>query len=178
MSEDRTPSKSAIKELVKAYNQCFPNDTLVLHEANEVKDVSNLFVCVYDNNYVGLFNKLCFRKKKNAEWIWEDDFYFSDDIYVGYDSSHVGIKVLRRGDDFKNYWMHNGTYRVWDGKRYNVTCDMCESISFDDMRLIMYEAGELSTPYEFGKATQEQILQVLSFAKKYYSSNYQRKRDR
>ncbi len=43
--------------------------------------------------------------------------------------------------------------------------------SFDDMRLKMAMAEELDT-YEIGKASQREIIDVLKFAQRFYSTGY------
>jgi len=181
MSIESEKNKSSIKNLVAAHNELYPKDTLELCDINEIKDVSDLFVCVYDNNQVGLFTKLNFKTKPSkckhfeyGRYLYSSIHYCAESIYIGYNSNYVGIKRLHKEQYNINGWEKTGYATSWDGKTYLANCDMYNGMSFDDMRLLMYDAGELSTPYEFGKATQEQILQVLLYAKRYYSSKYQK----
>ena len=67
-------------------------------------------------------------------------------------------------------WERIGTKIKVDEKSYVANCNMQSAMSFDDMRLIMYNEGKIE-PYEFGKATSQEMLDVLNYAYSYYKAN-------
>ena len=67
----------------------------------------------------------------------------------------------------KNEWKRIGTKIIVNNKSYVANCNMQNGMSFDDMRLIMYREGQIE-PYEIGKATSQEMLEVLKYASSYY----------
>ena len=165
-----------IKELVEAYND-LPNaervavvpEKLAL-EMNvplqeDEKDISLFYICSYDENRVGLFKELRYSSPKEKVMGYER--WSAGSLFLGVESNLIGIKVTH--EDFKDdvYWHKVGAIENVDSKRYVCNCNMHEAITFDDMRLMMYEEGVIG-PYQLGKATNRDIINVLKYAKGYY----------
>ncbi len=157
--------ESLLKELQKAlemYNDLNPDVKMML-TPEEKRDVSDIFVCVYDYKRVGLFKKMdwigyCYRPSKI------DD---AGVVFFGLDSNYVGIKqTMRNGLPTRDDFSLGASVSV-DGKSYFANCYICENMSFDDMRLLMYYEGKIG-PYEIGKASSQEMLEVLKYAFEYY----------
>ena len=144
-------------------------------------DVRNLYICTYDDSQIGLFTKEIIKGRIPFS-------YRAIELYKGYKSNHTAIFTINgeKTDDIINKWESRGYRSSWyEGTNffkstritYLVTCDMTGSISFDSMRQIMYEAGELSS-FSYGVATDEEINAVLSYAKKYFEPNNPKERKR
>ena len=67
----------------------------------------------------------------------------------------------------RNHWQSVGKKIIVDGKSYVSNCIMQNGMSFDDMRLIMYSDGQIG-PYEIGKASSQEMIDVLKYASSYY----------
>lgn len=166
-----------IKELVEAYNQ-LPNSTkmtlvpeeyaksLNLPIEEKYNDVSNYYICLYNNGKVGIFKQLNYSSQKtetNSGYErWE-----AGALYIGVNSSLVGIKVTHHDIFSVNSWKELGQMETVDDKRYVCNCKIHDDMTFDEMRLLMYEKGEIGT-YSLGKATDRELINVLNFAHKYY----------
>lgn len=152
-----------IKKALALYNSIDHERNLKIVNQNEQQDVRDVFVCVYDDKCVGLFKKID----------WNCGGYGKDtgSIYVGVDSNYIGMKKTHDSFSSVNKWQPAGTsVHLCSGRssgRYVANCDMQDSMSFDDMRLIMYNAGQIES-YEIGKATSQEKLAVLKYAFNYY----------
>lgn len=116
------------------------------------KDVSDVFICIYDDSNVGLFNQKVINEF-TASYLVK-----SNCIYIGTFSDIIGIKNL-----IENEWRTIG----YNAYKYVANCNMQDSMSFDDVRLIMYSNGIIDA-YEPGKATIQEMLEVLKYAFTYY----------
>lgn len=133
------------------------------------KDVSNLFICVYDDIHVDLFEKIdvninCKRK-----------CYDAGSIFKGVYSDIIGIKKTHDGDSTCNHWEFPGTRVTTNGNVYVANCRMQESMSFEAMRLILYSYGAIDS-YNPGKATSQEIIDVLKYAVTYYQLDNNRQK--
>lgn len=165
----------AIEKLIKLYNIGSADDKLTLSHIKESelknteesqdkkKDVSNIFVCVYNDKCVGLFTKIGWIGK-NRGFV---TCYDAGSIYIGVDSNYIGMKQTHHDISILRQWLPSGTKETVDGKNYAANCDMQNAMSFDDMRLIMYKKGMIDS-YELGKATNKEMLDVLAFAHTYF----------
>ena len=138
----------------------------LLGKIKEKKDVSNLFICVYDDSNVGLFKQKVIKTKevRNIPFcptdIYEPDTYdlISTCVYIGVFSNIIGMKDLTN-----NRWKGVGHKVSNIISSYTANCNMQDNMSFDDMRLIMYSNGIIDA-YEPGKATIQEMLEVLKYA--------------
>lgn len=131
----------------------------------EEKDVSLFYVCSYDENRVGLFKELRYSSPKESVVGYER--WSAGSLFIGVESNLIGIKVTHEAFNDDDYWHTQGAIENVDNKRYVCNCNMHEAITFDDMRLMMYEEGLIGA-YKLGKATNRDIINVLKYAKGYY----------
>ncbi len=161
--------KSLLEGLQKAlemYNDLNPQEKLTITPQEEKKDVSDIFICVYNNKHVGLFKKINW--DSNYSYRSGDDYYDAGSIYVGVDSNYVGMKQTHERWIDVSYWKKAGArVALKDKDTYVANCNMENGMSFDDMRLIMYGDGQIG-PYEIGKASSQEMIDVLKYASSYY----------
>lgn len=133
----------------------------VRKENEELKDVKNVEVCLYDDNCIGLF--------KIIEWCkYPSSLYkYSGIVYIGIDSSKIGMKRLYENGYSVNCFIEPGDIWEVNGKRYLANCKINKTLSFDDMRFKLYRSGLIS-PYTIGKATASEMLEVMCYAADYF----------
>lgn len=149
-----------IQKALELYNNLQHEEKFKLVSQAEQKNVRDIFVCVYNINCVGLFKQINWSSKGRHD-------YNAGSLYFGIDSNYIGLKEIHENAVCKNEWKEVGTQIIVDDQCYVVNCNMQNAISFDDMRLIMYSAGQIQ-PYEIGKATSQEMLDVLKYAFSYY----------
>lgn len=130
-------------------------------EAEELKDVTNIEVCVYDNDCIGLFRKV--------EWVrYPSTIYKSSGIiYVGVDSSKVGMRKLLDNGTTLNKFIEPGDIWEVNNKSYLSNCTINKAVGFDDIRFKLYRSGLIGS-YEMGKATASEMLEVMCYAADYF----------
>lgn len=151
----------SIHRALELYNDLTPEQKMQI--TPKAKDISNIYICVYDEIHVGLFQKTNWCGPVN---IWNNT-YDAGIVYLGIDSNYVGMKKTHTCNYSENRWQPIGTKTIVDGKGHVANCEMQDCMSFDDMRLIMYKEGQIG-PYEIGKASSQEILEVLKYATSYY----------
>lgn len=158
-----------LQKALEMYNGLNPQERkLVIIPQEEKKDVSDIFICVYNNKHVGLFKKINWNSSYHRGWSNFD--YNAGSIYVGVDSNYVGMKQTHKDNITVSYWQEAGARVDLKDCTYVANCNMENGMSFDDMRLIMYSAGQIG-PYEIGKASSQEINDVLKYAFSYYQLN-------
>jgi len=130
----------------------------------------------YDFDSVGLFEKIhdgydkeeyrlgnyflgCSEPPKRYNVRIDRQVYFdinSDQVAI-FESSSDGLEAKKIGY----------TTTLSDGRKVAATCVIGKAYSFDSMRLKLYQNGDIG-PYEIGKATNEEILEVLVHAQKMF----------
>lgn len=105
-------------------------------------------------------------------WIERDFFLetkYLGEVYVGVNSDYVGIKANLEKGYYVDKWYRPGVeVRSYSDDEYYVSnCYMSYSISFDDIRMLMY-SEKLIDSYELGKATNDEIIDVLAYARKHF----------
>ena len=163
-----------IQKSIELYNNLNPQEKLAITLQDERKDVSDIFICVYNDKHVGLFKKLDWHSKSYGI---ENRYYEAGTIYIGVYSNYIGMKKTHESFYTIDSWQDAGIKRNVSGKTYVSNCTMQKCMSFDDMRLIMY-SNRLIDSYEPGKATSKEINEVLEYAYSYYQleQNIQRRR--
>lgn len=151
----------SIKNAIEAYNKLNPNDKIVLNFESQYHDVNNVFVCAYDSKFVGLFNRF---KYRNTHKNYDNVFTYDYLIYKGINSSHIGLKQMSGILFVTNKYLVAGQSV---SEEYVSDCEINNEIGFDDLRLKMYSEG-LIGPYQIGKATDEEMLEVLKYASEYF----------
>ena len=171
----------SIKKAIEFYNNLNPEDKLIIcreqdyksinningiNIANDVNDVSNVCVCTYynsrfSNKLIGLFNR-------NTIQTMVHNLIFDDEIrdhivYKGIKSEYIGIRNL----SYNEYCSIGSAMEDINNKLYTANCEITNEMSFDDLRSIMYSEG-LIGPYQIGKATDEEMLEELKYARSYF----------
>lgn len=130
------------------------------------KDISEYWVCLYNDDKVGLFKEVCHSSK--VEYVMGIPNYSAGSIFFGIDSDLVGMKTTHLGFSDEEVWDKIGKTKIIDQKKYQSNCNMQDAMMFNDVRLIMYDQGLIPT-YKIGKATDKEIIEVLNFARNYYN---------
>ncbi len=160
----------------------------------EKLDVSKYYVCTYGaeqtwvgcfflggNEYIfdsiGLFKKEhdMYEKTKHRDgyyfmgcWEESEDYTvkFDHQVYTGVDSDQIAIEELTH--DGKMPKNPGSIVTLSDDRKLSATCVIDKAYSFDNIRLRLYQDG-LIGPYEIGKATNGEILEVLAYVQKMFS---------
>lgn len=164
MSRESNHSIEQVKTIVMEHNETHQNSQLEVINTSELIDIRNYYVCTYGDNEVDIFTKKLIQSTTSAN----GRYYYTEAIYNGYSSNQTAIYSLHEGYHLTNYYLSVGKASTWDNKIYKVTCVLNYKVSFDGIRQIMKDIGEIN---EFipGKATRDEINAVLCFAKKYYA---------
>lgn len=128
----------------------------------ELIDINNYFICIYNDNQVGLFYKTDYLTNCSASRKTNRHLYDAGSIFKGIDSDYTGLRSTHEKGYSTNEWQPIGYYGA-----HEITCHMRKSISFDEVRLIMCIQGKIE-PYQPGMATKKDIIDVLTFAQEYY----------
>lgn len=167
--------KLMIEKTLALYNELNPEEKMMLQKQKKTKDISDVVVCVYNNEHVGLFKKKNYSKNDILERIFApEEWYDSGVIYIGIDSNLIGIKTTHHIDKSLNRYEPIGTKIIFNGYSYIANCNINSVISFDEIRLMMYNEGKIK-PYEIGKASSEEFLEVLKYAYNYYQLSQKEK---
>ncbi len=154
-----------LKEIAELYNGMVESQERVAIVPQQLKDVSNVVVCVYNNNRVGLFKKINW--SSNLDGVL-NHYYRAGIIYDGIDSHYTALRTTHEKYNSCDRWELIGErVDLTNDRTYIANCVVNDCMSFDDMRLIMYSTGTIG-PYQIGKATSEEMLEVLKYAYSYY----------
>lgn len=146
-----------LQEIITLYNAHHPEQRVSI--VPEKRDVSNLFVCSYNEGKVGLF--------KTKEWVRSSSKQYGV-VFLGIDTMHVGSKTVWRDHEIwhePNYTTRIDTFTEIES--YTSTCHMHGAVAFEELRFMMRQEG-LIQDYELGFASSKEILQVLDYATKYF----------
>ncbi len=163
---------SEISNVIEKYNALNPEGKVSLTKQQQL-DTSNMFVCLYNKDCIGLF------KMKPYEYYFDSRFIgnnlrTSGSVYIGLNLNCIGAKQTFC-DGYTNIWLPAG-HRVYiNGSPYICNCYMEAAVSFDDIRMSMYHEG-LIDKFELGKTTNDEIIDVLNYAKDYFKLSYKNKR--
>lgn len=127
----------------------------------EKKNIKDVDVCIYNEDCIGLFRKI--------EWVSYpySTFYDAGVIYVGIDSNYIGMKSLARNGFPYESFSSAGTVHTIKDMTYLSNCTLDKTIGFDDLRFKLYRKG-LIEPFEIGKATASEMLEVMCYAADYF----------
>lgn len=116
-------------------------------------DTKNLFVCVYDDNRVDIFEV---KRLKNGTHI---DY----DAYIGLFSDKVSVEIVSKYSFSSHIWQNKG-FRAYG---HTVTCNMTRAVGFEEFRLGLNFSGKIGK-FELGKTTTSEMLEVLKLAPEYF----------
>ena len=131
---------------------------------NELKDTRDIYVCVYDENEIGLFKKISYNTKPFKSVMGYK--FKSGNIYVGIDTDHIGISKTHEDEFNYDKWEPIGTYVKCNKNKYISDCEIEKAINLDTIRLYMYSNEKLKD-YIPGKATSKELIDVLIYSYEY-----------
>jgi len=156
--------KEEIINSVNLYNELNPNNKIIIYQEKSIYDIRDTFVCLYNDNKVGLF--------KVSKWHSTGKFegYETGLFFHGIDSIHLGsIRLSWKGVPcFKHQTI--GEFLGSGKNKKMITCEINNYMSFDEMRSFMVQQSVIES-YELGKATNIEYIKVLKFAAKYYETD-------
>ena len=152
-----------IDKLVKIYNELTPVEKMQIKyvDAASKIDVSNVYVCNHDSSFVDLF------RRKTYDWYSHKYWGETGELYISLSGEKIGMVKNDFGSE-TNIALYSR--RDLRDKTYYTNCIINREVNFDNLRLEMYQKG-LIGPYEMGKATEEEMLEVLKYAKEYFGLN-------
>lgn len=179
--EYNNPSEllGTISELVASYNRMVGEaQGIQVVPQGELEDVSDVYICVYSNEKssyggtevpakVGLFRRKEYSVSTRV--LGYPGNCDSGFIFEGIISRDVGIiETLENNRESHNRQILGKS--IWqDGKGYVATCRITEFISFDEFCLMMAaDSAEQNSCFIMGKASRQQMQQVLIYAYRYY----------
>lgn len=119
-------------------------------------ETTNLHVCLYDDECAGIFKKITLRETMY------DLLEFYHDVYIGIHSLKCGIRSHDSNGRFSSFGKSIKTNKGI----FSADCNMYYSTTYDDMRLRLYEQGQIGT-FKLGETTNDEMLKVLIETKKY-----------
>ena len=155
----RSIDKKQLKQMIL---ECLVENPILLNNFDtKPVDVSNIFVCVYNEDRVGLF-----RKSKGyyngTDWLFDESAVAS--VYIGVNSNYIGAKLVGSNE----FWLGNGRFvHLSEDEGVHTNCVMSNGMSFDDARAKMYADGLISG-YRLGVASESEFPAVIDYVSKYY----------
>lgn len=140
-----------INKLIDKYNNISENDKVKI-VSDEVIDTENLYICLYDENRIGLF------KKENYNYV---------DIYIGVDTDNVAVYVSKILTSYEK-WYNNGEKIQIDGREYSATCRINSAFNLEGFKLMMYHEG-LINDSNIRLIFSSEISEMLKYAYEYFN---------
>ena len=143
----------SINAILNEYNKR-NNTNLSIIDNDDTYDATELFICKFDTNKIGLFKKIGYTDRDYLNY----DTYT---IYDGVDSNFRGI--LKNG---KSKYIGFGIYLGHYGS-FTANCCIDEVMSYNKVRFQMYaDSNNQNTGIDFKKTTSHEISEVLMYANK------------
>ena len=149
-----------INKLVDKYNGVSKDNTISIVHDNVLK-TKDLYVCLYDDDKVGLFRKKNYNNKNSLH-------YSDSDIYFGIDTDNVtghlnhflGIKM--------DCWYKSGEEMYCYKKSFFATCEINQCIHLENIRLDMYN-DKIISDYQVDVVETNKIPEILKYAYNYFN---------
>ena len=148
-----------INKLVDKYNGVSKDDKIKIM-SDKVIDTENLYICLFDDDKVGLFKKKNYRNKIVSNYNYLD-------IYCGVDNHNVAIYInsmLSR----REKWYNSGEKIQVDGKDYFATCKINSAYNLDSFKLMMYHEGIINDS-NINLIFSSEIPEMLKYAYEYFN---------
>lgn len=156
-----------IRNLVDSYNLISKRDKIAVFSKEKKDDIREVYVCLFDNEEVALFQKRDFEIKQNSE------VYAKGCLFTGFYNGEVGI-ILKAFNGNSCDIREIGQSLYLDGEVFRSSCKINTFISYDNMRLLMKLNFKLEN-YEEGKSSIDEMAKVIDFAVDYFRLNKERK---
>ncbi len=117
-------------------------------------DTKDLFFGLYDENCIGIFQKMNFKEKKNSPLQQEV-------AYIGLDTDHIGLWKQTN----QKHWLRNGESMRTHQGTFCATCTMKAVVSFSHI-YFCFQANKQENFEE--ESTSRQILTLLPYVYDYF----------
>ena len=148
-----------INTLVDKYNNASENDKIKI-VSDKVIDTENLYICLYDDDKVGLFKKTNYRNEIVPNYNYLD-------IYCGVDTNNVAI-YLSTILTSREKWCNNGEKIQVDGKDYFATCKINSAYNLESFKLMMYHEGIINDS-NINMIFSSEIPEMINYAYSYFN---------
>ena len=154
-----------INTLVDKYNNASENDKIKI-VSDKVIDTENLYICLYDDDKVGLFKKTNYRNEivPNCNYL---------DIYCGVDTNNVAI-YLSTILTSREKWCNNGEKIQVDGKDYFATCKINSAYNLESFKLMMYHEGIINDS-NINMILSSEMPEMINYAYSYFNVSREQK---
>ena len=154
-----------INILVDKYNNASGNDKIKI-VSDKVIDTENLYICLYDDDKVGLFKKTNYRNEIVPNYNYLD-------IYCGVDTNNVAI-YLSTILTSREKWCNNGEKIQVDGKDYFATCKINSAYNLESFKLMMYHEGIINDS-NINMILSSEISKLIDSAYYYFNVSWEQK---
>ena len=154
-----------IKTLVDKYNNASENDKIKI-VSDKVIDTENLYICLYDDDKVGLFKKKNYRNEIVPNYNYLD-------IYCGVDTNNVAI-YLSTILTSREKWCNNGEKIQVDGKDYFATCKINSAYNLESFKLMMYHEGIINDS-NINMILSSEMPEMINYAYSYFNVSREQK---
>ena len=154
-----------INILVDKYNNASENDKIKI-VSDKVIDTENLYICLYDDDKVGLFKKNNYRNENVPNYNYLD-------IYCGVDTNNVAI-YLSTILTSREKWCNNGEKIQVDGKDYFATCKINSAYNLESFKLMMYHEGIINDS-NINIILSSEMPEMINYAYSYFNVSREQK---
>jgi len=154
-----------INILVDKYNNASGNDKIKI-VSDKVIDTENLYICLYDDDKVGLFKKTNYRNEIVPNYNYLD-------IYCGVDTNNVAI-YLSTILTSREKWCNNGEKIQVDGKDYFATCKINSAYNLESFKLMMYHEGIINDS-NINMILSSEMPEMINYAYSYFNVSREQK---
>ena len=147
-----------INKLIEKYNS-ISDDKMSLVQ-DKVLDTENLYICLCDEDKVGLFKKTNYRNEIVPNYNYLD-------IYCGVDTNNVAI-YLSTILTSREKWYNNGEKIQVSGEDYFATCKINSAYNLESFKLMMYHEGIISDS-NINMIFPSEISEMINYAYSYFN---------
>lgn len=144
-----------INTLIDKYN-VITEDKIVLVR-DRIFDTKDLYVCLYDDNQVGLFRKKRYCKK------FEYGYYNDLDVYYGIDTDNITAHINHLYNKPWDWWYKKGEKISEYNEYISATCTINKEYHLENIRLMMYNECKLDN-YHVGVIKTKEMPNILKYA--------------
>ena len=148
-----------INKLIDKYNNISENDKLKIVN-DKLIDAENLYICLYDDDKVGLFKKKNYRNEIVPNYNYLD-------IYCGVDTNNVAIYISRTLSSIEKWYRKKETIQIY-GEEYSATCKIDSAINICAFKLMMYHEGIISDS-NINMIFSSEIPEIINYAYSYFN---------
>ena len=147
-----------INKLIEKYNS-ISDDKMSLVQ-DKVLDTENLYICLYDEDKVGLFKKNNYRNEIVPNYNYLD-------IYCGVDTNNVAIYISRTLSSIEKWYRKKETIQIY-GEEYSATCKINSAYNLESFKLMMYHEGIISDS-NINMIFPSEISEMINYAYSYFN---------